>query len=75
MELIHVSAGTQQVEYSCVKMHPGPFEHDMEKRNLAAEIKKHVKTPVCSVGAYNFPEQMEDAIASGDADCIAIGRG
>ena len=75
VELIHVSAGTQQVEYSCVKMHPGPFEHDMENRNLAAEIKKHVKTPVCSVGAYNFPEQMEDAIASGDADCIAIGRG
>ena len=39
-----LSAGTQQVEYSCVKMHPGPFEHDMENRNLAAEIKKHVKT-------------------------------
>lgn len=73
-DLIHVSAGTQQVEYSCVKMHPGPFEHDMENRNLAAEIKKHVKTPVCSVGAYNFPAQMEETIASGDADCIAIGR-
>ncbi len=74
VDLIHVSAGTQQVDYSCVKMHPGPFEHDMENRNLAAEIKKHVKIPVCSVGAYNFPEQMEDAIASGDADCIALGR-
>lgn len=74
VDLIHVSAGTQQVEYSCVKMHPGPFEKDMENRNLAAEIKKHVKTPVCSVGAYNFPQQMEDAITSGDADCIALGR-
>ena len=75
VDLIHVSAGTQQVDYSCVKMHPGPFENDMENRNLAAEIRKHVKTPVCSVGAYNFPEQMEDALESGDADCIAIGRG
>ena len=75
VDLIHVSAGTQQVDYSCVKMHPGPFENDMENRNLAAEIKKHVKTPVCSVGAYNFPEQMEDALESGDADCIAVGRG
>ena len=75
VDLIHVSAGTQQVEYSCVKMHPGPFEKDMENRNLAAEIKKHVKsTPVCSVGAYNFPWQMEEAITSGDCDCIAIGR-
>ena len=75
VDLIHVSAGTQQVDYSCVKMHPGPFENDMENRNLAAEIRKHVKTPVCSVGAYNFPEQMEDALESGDADCIAVGRG
>ena len=73
-DLIHVSAGTQQVEYSCVKMHPGPFEKDMENRYLAAEIKKHVKTPVCSVGAYNFPWQMEDALKSGDADVIAVGR-
>ena len=60
--------GTQQVDYSCVKMHPGPFENDMENRNLAAEIKKHVKTPVCSVGAYNFPEQMEDAPLSEPVD-------
>ena len=74
VDLIHVSAGTQFVEYSCVKMHPGPFESDMENRKLAAEIKKHVKTPVVSVGAYNFPWQMEDAITSGDADAIALGR-
>lgn len=55
VELIHVSAGTQQVEYSCVKMHPGPFEHDMENRNLAAEIKKHVKTPVVLRGRLQLP--------------------
>lgn len=74
VDLIHVSAGTQQVDYSCVKMHPGPFESDMENRNLASAIKKVVSTPVCSVGAYNFPQQMEEAITSGDCDCIALGR-
>lgn len=75
VELIHVSAGTQQVDYSCVKMHPGPFEHDMENLNLAAEIRRNVtKTPVLTVGAFNFPEQMEQAIASGQADAVALGR-
>ena len=75
VELIHVSAGTQQVEYSCVKMHPGPFESDMENLGLAAEIKKHVKaSQVMTVGAFNFPEQMESAIAEGKADCVALGR-
>ena len=75
MDLIHVSAGTQQVDYSCVKMHPGPFENDMENLNLAAEIKKHVtKTPVLTVGAFNFPEQMEQVLEEGKADAVALGR-
>ena len=75
VDLIHVSAGTQQVEYSCVKMHPGPFEHDMENLKLAAEIKKHMtRTPVLTVGAFNFPEQMEGVIVRGEADCVALGR-
>lgn len=75
VDLIHVSAGTQQVDYSCVKMHPGPFENDMENLNLAAEIKKHVtKTPVLTVGAFNFPEQMEQVLEDGKADAVALGR-
>lgn len=74
VDLIHVSAGTQQVDYSAVLMHPGPFQSDMENSYLAAEIKKHVKTPVLSVGAFNTPEQMEKFLADGHADCIALGR-
>lgn len=74
VDLIHVSAGTQQVDYSAVLMHPGPFQKDMENSYLAAEIKKHVKTPVLSVGAFNTPEDMEKFLADGHADCIALGR-
>lgn len=74
VDLIHVSAGTQQDEYSAVLMHPGAFQKDMENANLAAEIKKHVKTPVVTVGAFNMPEQMEAVLASGQADAIAMGR-
>lgn len=74
VDLIHVSAGTQQDEYSAVLMHPGVFQSDMENSSLAAEIKKHVKTPVLSVGAFNMPDDMERFLANGNADCIAMGR-
>ena len=75
VDLIHVSAGTQQIFYSTVLMHPGPFQKDMENSNLAAEIKKHVKTPVVTVGAFDDPDQMEKFLTEGHADAIAMGRG
>lgn len=74
IDLLHVSAGSQQDEYSAVLMHPGAFQKDMENSNLAREIKKHVKTPVLSVGAFNMPDDMEKFLAEGGADCIAMGR-
>ena len=74
VDLIHVSAGTQEDLFSAVLMHPGAFQKDMENSGLAAEIKKHVKTPVLSVGAFNMPDAMEQFLAGGGADCIAMGR-
>lgn len=74
VDLIHVSAGTQQDEYSAVLMHPGAFQKHGENSGLAAEIKKHVKTPVCTVGAFSEPDKMETFLESGGADCIALGR-
>ena len=41
---------------------------------LAAAVKKHVKTPVACVGSLNDPAQMEEIIASGQADAVEIGR-
>ena len=74
VDLIHVSAGTQGDEYSAVLMHPGIFQEHGENSNLAREIKKHVKTPVCTVGAFSEPDKMEAFLAEGGADCIAMGR-
>lgn len=74
VDLIHVSAGTQQEEFSSVLMHPGAFQEDMHNAYLAAEIKKHIKTPVLSVGAFNIPEDMESFLAETGVDCIAMGR-
>jgi NADPH-dependent 2,4-dienoyl-CoA reductase/sulfur reductase-like enzyme/putative ubiquitin-RnfH superfamily antitoxin RatB of RatAB toxin-antitoxin module len=72
--MIHVSAGTQQEEYSAVLMHPGAFQKHGENSGLAAEIKKHVKTPVCTVGAFSEPDKMEAFMADSGVDAIAMGR-
>ena len=75
VDLIHVSAGTQQVPYSAVLMHPSPFEKDMENAGLAAEIKKHVKeSAVCTIGAFNRPEDIENYLAETGVDGVAMGR-
>ncbi|MGI5936374.1 MAG: FAD-dependent oxidoreductase [Oscillospiraceae bacterium] len=74
VDLINVSAGTQENEYSAVLMHPGIFQKHGENSHFAAEIKKHVKTPVCTVGAFSEPELMEEFLEKGGADCIAMGR-
>lgn len=74
VDLIHVSAGTQQNLYSAVLMHPGVFQKHGENSALAAEIKKHVKIPVVTVGAFSEPDLMEQFLAAGHADAIAMGR-
>ncbi len=74
VDLIHVSAGTQQEDFSAVLMHPGAFQEDMHNGYLAAEIKKHVKTPVVTVGAFNMPDAMEKFLAETGVDAIAMGR-
>ena len=74
VDLIHVSAGSQQDEYSAVLMHPGAFQKHGENSGLAAEIKKHVKTPVVTVGAFSEPDKMEAFLEESGVDCIAMGR-
>lgn len=74
VDLIHVSAGTQQEEYSAVLMHPGAFQKHGENSGLAAEIKKHVKTPVCTVGAFSEPDKMVAFMEESGVDVIAMGR-
>ncbi len=74
VELIHVSAATQQVNESYAYMFPTVFMNDMENACLAAEIKKHVRTPVVSVGAFNMPDDMEAFLAESGVDAIALGR-
>lgn len=73
-DLIHVSAGSHEVDEVFTITHPSMFQPDGCNVQFAAEIKKHVKTPVATVGALSDPDMMEDIIASGKADVVELAR-
>ena len=73
-DLIHVSAGRHEEESASIISHPTMFMPDGVNVKYAAEIKKHVSTPVATVGALTDPEMMNDIILSGKADIVQLGR-
>jgi NADPH-dependent 2,4-dienoyl-CoA reductase/sulfur reductase-like enzyme len=73
-DLIHVSVGSHEVPEAFPITHPSMFLPDGVNVEYAAEIKKHVKTPVATVGALGYPELMEEIISSGKADVVSVGR-
>lgn len=74
-DIIHCSVGNHEVIESFVVMHPSMFLEDGVNMKFAAEVKKHVKTPVAAVGSFSDPAMMEKALADGLVDVIEIGRG
>ena len=72
VDLIHVSAGTYQGTFGIT--HPSWFEEHGRNVYLAAEIKKHVKKPVATIGGLSDPDMMEEIIASGKADVVEMAR-
>jgi 2,4-dienoyl-CoA reductase-like NADH-dependent reductase (Old Yellow Enzyme family)/thioredoxin reductase len=73
-DLIHVSVGSHEVPEAFPITHPSMFLPDGVNVKYAAEIKKHVKTPVATVGSLSNPELMEEIITSGQADVVTLGR-
>jgi 2,4-dienoyl-CoA reductase-like NADH-dependent reductase (Old Yellow Enzyme family)/thioredoxin reductase len=74
VDLLHVSAGHHEIDAASMVTHPSMFMPDGVNVHLAAEVKKHVKTPVATVGALTDPRMMEEIIASGKADIVQLGR-
>ena len=74
VDLLHVSAGNNNFGSSEVVTHPSLFLPHGVNVKYAAAIKPHVKTPVVTVGSLSDPEMMEEIIASGKADLVAVGR-
>ena len=76
-DIIHVSVGVHGTLSSdtWMKMSPTMFDEDGVNVKYAAEIKKHVtKSFVATVGALSDPAMMEEIIASGKADFVAVAR-
>ena len=74
VDLINASVGHFVVRESFTLTHPSMFREDGVNVKYAAAVKKAVSTPVSAVGALNDPEMMEDIIASGKADAVAMAR-
>ena len=74
VDLYHVSCGNHEDPEMFCRTHPSSFHPRGVNVYLAENIKKQVSKPVVCVGALNDPAQMEEIIASGQADAVAIGR-
>ena len=71
VDLLHVSAGTE-TDFGIT--HPPMFSEPGCNVKYASEIRKHVHVPVATLGALNEPEQMEEILASGQADVVCMAR-
>ena len=75
VDLIHVTSGTFHVPSTNQHMIPNGFLPEGCNVYLAEAVKKAMKhTPVVTVGALGNPELMEDILARGKADMVALGR-
>ena len=75
-DVIHVSVGAVRPgAHTFSSTHPSMFREDGCNVQYAAAIKKEVKTSfVAAVGGLIEPEQMEEIIATGQADIVASAR-
>lgn len=73
VDLIHVTSGVYQ-DHVNTKAFSSMFDAHGCNLDLAEAIKKNVHVPVVAVGGFNAPEQIEEAIASGKCDFVAMGH-
>ncbi len=72
VDLIQVSTGAHHGSFD--RTHPSMFMPRGVNVHYAAEVKKHVKVPVATIGALNEPAMMDDIVASGRADIVEMAR-
>lgn len=73
-DALHIAAGHYRSLPSGARMIP-PMEYpDATFLPYAALIKREVKIPVIAVGRLGDPLQAEEAVTSGKADFVALGR-
>jgi dimethylglycine catabolism A len=73
-DALHIAAGHYRSLPSAARMIPPMAYPDATFLAYAAEIRKDVAVPVIAVGRLGDPEVAADAISSGKADFVALGR-
>ncbi len=73
-DAVHVTAGHYRSKPTAHRMIPPMTEPDAPFLDYAADMKKVVKVPVIAVGRLGDPATATNAVASGKADFIALGR-
>lgn len=74
VDIIHVSAARDSTDEGAVITHPTIFLKNGCNAYLAAEIRKHVKSPVVGIGAITTPELAEQLLEDGEMDFVAMAR-
>jgi 2,4-dienoyl-CoA reductase-like NADH-dependent reductase (Old Yellow Enzyme family) len=73
-DALHITAGHYRSLPSAARMIP-PMEYpDATFLSFAAGVRQEVKAPVIAVGRLGDPAAARDAVASGKADFVALGR-
>ena len=73
VDILHVTSGLyhNHVESKAFSSIYHPHGCNLD---LAAAVKAAVHVPVTAVGGFNSPEQIEEALAAGKCDFVAMGR-
>lgn len=73
-DALHITAGHYRSKPTAHRMIPPMAEPDAPFLGYAADIKQYVQVPVIAVGRLGDPMIATEAVASGKADFIALGR-
>ena len=75
LDMVHISAGLDTAMHQAIITHPNSYLPRGVNVKYAAAVKAAgIKIPVTTVGAINTPDQAEQILAEGKADCIAMCR-
>lgn len=76
IDIAHISVGTVMEDVTQTIMHPVEFLEPGCNRRFARMVKESgFSKPVLTLGAFQRPELIEETIATGGADIVAMARG
>ena len=77
IDIAHISAGNMSIPGTEAIMHPTIFCKPAQNAWLARKVKEsdRIHIPVLTLGAFQDPDLIEETLATGGADLVAMARG